>query len=214
MLRILVLYLPLPFFWTLFDQHGSRWTYQANEMNVDLGFYTMKPDQMQTVNPLLILTFIPIFEAVVYPLLSKIGIRRPLQKLILGGCLAGIAFLLSALVQAWIDSSPKNSVTILWQIPQYVVMTMGEVLFSVTGLAFSYDQAPDSMRSVVQAFWLLTVGIGNSIVVAIAGLTFFESKTYEIILYASLMFLDMFIFAVLAHNYRSASPAKTKDIEE
>lgn len=27
--RILVLYLPLPLFWTLYDQKGSRWTIQV-----------------------------------------------------------------------------------------------------------------------------------------------------------------------------------------
>ncbi|XP_055305343.1 peptide transporter family 1-like, partial [Sitodiplosis mosellana] len=66
MLKILLLYLPLPFFWSLFDQQGSRWTFQANKMNGDLGFYTIKPDQVQMINPLMILTFIPVFEACLY----------------------------------------------------------------------------------------------------------------------------------------------------
>lgn len=33
-----------------------------------------------------------------------------------------------------------NNVHIAWQIPQYALMTMGEVLFSITGLEFSYSQ--------------------------------------------------------------------------
>lgn len=28
----------------------------------------------------------------------------------------------------------------LWQIPQYVTITAGEVLFSITGLEFAYSQ--------------------------------------------------------------------------
>ena len=32
-LRILILYIPLPLFWTLFDQQGSRWTLQAVRMD-------------------------------------------------------------------------------------------------------------------------------------------------------------------------------------
>lgn len=43
-----------------------------------------------------------------------------------------------------------NSVSVLWQLPQYFVMTMGEILFSVTGLEFSYSQASPSMKSVLQ----------------------------------------------------------------
>lgn len=41
-------------------------------------------------------------------------------------------------------------------------------MFSVTGLEFSYSQAPTSMKSVLQAGWLLTVAIGNLFVVIVA----------------------------------------------
>ena len=33
-----------------------------------------------------------------------------------------------------------NNVHIAWQLPQYVLMTAGEVMFSITGLEFSYSQ--------------------------------------------------------------------------
>lgn len=80
---------------------GSRWTLQATLMNGRIDFlnWTMKPDQMQVLNPLLVLLFIPFFETGVYPLLAKIGIRKPLQKISLGGFLAALAFVLSAVVQ-------------------------------------------------------------------------------------------------------------------
>jgi dipeptide/tripeptide permease len=84
LLNVLVLYLPLPFFWALFDQQGSRWTFQATRMNGDIGIYVIKPDQMQVINPLLILIFIPLYEVAFYPLLNLIGIRRPLQKITAG----------------------------------------------------------------------------------------------------------------------------------
>jgi len=54
-----------------------------------------------------------------------------------------------------------NSVNLLWQLPQFFTMTLGEVLFSVTGLEFSYTQADPSMRSVLQALWLMTVFLGK-----------------------------------------------------
>lgn len=38
------------------------------------------------------------------------------------------------------------SVNILLQIPQYVVITVGECLFSVTGLAFAYTQVQSSVQ--------------------------------------------------------------------
>ena len=36
----------------------------------------------------------------------------------------------------------ENSVHMLWLVPQYFIITVGEILFSVTGLEFSYSQVP------------------------------------------------------------------------
>ncbi|TMS38710.1 hypothetical protein L596_005372 [Steinernema carpocapsae] len=60
---------------------------------------------------------------------------------------------------------PKNKMSILWQIPQYALISSGEVLFSITGLEFSYGQAAPSMKSVVTAVWLLMVAIGDTIII-------------------------------------------------
>lgn len=413
-LRVLFLYLPLPFFWALFDQQGSRWTFQATRMTGELGSWALKPDQMQVVNPLLILIFIPVFETVLYPLLAKCNIKRPLQKLGIGGVLAAVAFVISAIVEIQLQdtyavlpqsgeaqlrvfngfncqvsfnvsgiasgkieplnfwnaptlsvhgenafpisigscsngtfdgyvnvtemqaasyfltynnntdpvliplvtpSSPfdiidksqtgdpllrviynfktgvsqpqtlsflevdgtvqkdfildplnhitetkelptttyevsldgkrlsdqklqiggvytlliqenneiqdklltitePNSLHMLWLIPQYFVITMGEVLFSVTGLEFSFTQAPVSMKSVLQAGWLLTVAFGNLIVVIIAEAKFFDSQANEFFLFAGLMLVDMGIFAYMAMQYKYVETPEEEDEEE
>lgn len=42
---------------------------------------------------------------------------------------------------AWkTEDIPANTISIAWQLPQYVLVTAGEVMFSVTGLEFSYSQ--------------------------------------------------------------------------
>jgi solute carrier family 15 (oligopeptide transporter), member 1 len=64
----------------------------------------------------------------------------------------------------------------LWLLPQYIIITMGEVMFSVTGLEFAFTQAPASMKSVLTAAWLLTVAFGNLIVVIVAEAKAFESQ--------------------------------------
>lgn len=105
LMHVLVLYLPLPVFWALFDQQGSRWTLQATRMNGDFGSFTLKPDQVQVINPLLILVFIPLYEVIFYPVLNLVGIRRPLQKITLGGILAGVAFLCSMFVEIYLEKT-------------------------------------------------------------------------------------------------------------
>ena len=43
--------------------------------------------------------------------------------------------------QAWkMEYMPANKMSIAWQLPQYALVTAGEVMFSVTGLEFSYSQ--------------------------------------------------------------------------
>src|SRR2546421_415017 len=96
LLRVLFLYIPLPLFWALFDQQGSRWTLQATRMDGNFfGVYNVKPDQIQVINPLLIIAMIPFFEYLVYPLLRKCGIlTKPLQKITVGGLLAACSFVI------------------------------------------------------------------------------------------------------------------------
>lgn len=79
-----------------------------------------------------------------------------------------------------------NSMHMLWLIPQYVVLTMGEVMFSVTGLEFAFTQAPVSMKSLLQAAWLLTVAFGNLIVVIIAEAHFFKRQVRAPMIYKHL----------------------------
>lgn len=201
LLQVLIVLLPAPLFWALFDQQSSKWVFQAREMDGHvswLGGLVIQADQMQAMNPVLILLMIPFFDQVVYPSLEKAGLSlRPVQRMLTGMLLGALAFLMSGLLQLAIDSSASTNtdfqspaslaisagisnalvlasegkqVSILWQIPQYVLVTAGEIMFSITGLEFAYSQAPNSMKSVVQSFWLLTVAAGNLVTVVIVAM--------------------------------------------
>lgn len=108
-LKVLVLYIPLPVFWSLFDQQGTGWTFQARRMDGEIGFYTILPDQMQVINPLLILAFIPLFQYVFYPAMNKCNfLTTPLKRLTAGGVLVSISFVISASISLALESQyPK-----------------------------------------------------------------------------------------------------------
>ena len=62
--------------------------------------------------------------------------------------LGSLATVVIALIQGAIDTPrPPASVSIRWQLPAYVLLTMGEVMVSITGLEFAYTPgaAPDEV---------------------------------------------------------------------
>lgn len=96
-----------------------------------------------------------------------------------------------------------NTVNMLWQLPQFFVITLGEVLFSVTGLEFSYSQATPNMKSVLQAVWLMTVFMGNVIDMLISGSHIVAEPAVEFFVYAILMVavIGVFIFFAMRYTY-------------
>lgn len=56
---------------------------------------------------------------------------------------------------------PPERVTVWWQVLAFLVITLAEILISVTGLELAFVYAPQSMKSFVTACWLVTVGCAN-----------------------------------------------------
>ena len=75
-------------------------------------------------------------------------------------------------------------------------------LVSFTGLEFAYSQAPASMKSCLQAAWLMTVAFGNLIVVIEAESRLITNQTTEFFFFAGMLFVVMVGFAVMAKFYR------------
>eukprot|EP00039_Didymoeca_costata_P012965 m.190013 g.190013 ORF g.190013 m.190013 type:complete len:726 (+) comp15635_c0_seq3:18-2195(+) len=93
-------------------------------------------------------------------------------------------------------------VSILWQVPQYVIMTSGEILFSITGLEFAYSQAPSSMKSILQAGWLMTVAVGSLVVIIVAESRIFENAANEFFFFAGLMYFVTGVFFIMSRRYK------------
>src|SRR6218665_1508419 len=105
-MQILYLYIPLPIFWALFDQQSSRWTLQAVQMNGNIGSFGIKPDQIQVINPLLVIAMVPVFEWAIYPAMDKFtNFNRPLRKMVIGGLLAALSFVICGFFQIGIETN-------------------------------------------------------------------------------------------------------------
>ncbi|CAH2103765.1 unnamed protein product [Euphydryas editha] len=99
---ILYLYLPVPIFWSLFDQQGSRWTFQASRLRSEVFGVTLMPDQLQVMNPAMVLLMIPVCPGGAWPILPDLS---PLHKMFAGGILAAMAFICAGILQISIERS-------------------------------------------------------------------------------------------------------------
>ncbi|XP_023214759.1 solute carrier family 15 member 1-like isoform X6 [Centruroides sculpturatus] len=226
-LRLLPLFLPLPVFWALFDQQGSTWTLQATKLDTSMmeedfenpktgeariGIFS--PPENSTfrfVNP-------PGGPASTYLHLEsgEYGVYVFYRGRVENSTFvfeSGVNYDLivdrdGKLVWKSGRNVPPASPSVLWQIPQYFLITAGEIMYSITGLAFSYAQAPESLKSFIQASWFLTTAFGNLIVLVIAEIRIFEKQSYEFFLFAGLMVLDMIVFAILASFYKYVKSTK------
>ena len=168
-LKVLLVFAPIPLFWALFDQKASTWVLQAKKMDGDLGFMIFEPSQMQFINPALVMLLIPVMSGIVYPAFKRAGLElTPLRRMVIGMFVAVGSWIAAGAVQMPIDDGQKLS--ILWQLGPYVLLTLSEVLVSTTGLEFAYSQAPIEMKGTLMSFWLLTTAIGNLAVARLATL--------------------------------------------
>lgn len=64
--RVCITLLPITVFWSLFDQHSSRFVYQAKLMNRKIGSFELGSDQITTLNPVLVIGLVIVFDRFVY----------------------------------------------------------------------------------------------------------------------------------------------------
>ncbi len=157
--RLTPIFLCIMIFWSLFDQTSSRWVLQAEHMDLKLLFWTFNPSEAQVFNPLLVMLLIPFCGLVLYPLLNRVFPLTPLRKVGIGFFLAIPSFLIPAWLEARIGAGETPSIA--WQLLAYVFITLAEVMISITGLEFSYTQAPKRLKSLVLGLFFLSVSLGN-----------------------------------------------------
>jgi POT family proton-dependent oligopeptide transporter len=184
----------------LFDQKASTWVVQARSMDLRIGSWNFEPSQMQLVNPALIMLLIPFTTGVVYPAFKRLGWELTLlRRMPIGMALGATSFVIAGLLNIPVAAGEKLSV--LWQILPYLVLTVSEVLVSISGLEFAYTQAPLTMKSVIQSFWKLTIAAANLAVALASALAFFRG-TALFFYYAGFGYLAAAGLAVVARRYK------------
>jgi POT family proton-dependent oligopeptide transporter len=206
LLRLGVIYIFISIFWSLFDQTGSTWVHQAGRMDRNFLGHEWLPSQVQALNPLLILAFIPLYLKVIYPAVERFVPLTPLRKIGAGLFMTSSSFLISALIETWIAAGQTPNIG--WQIVAYAILTAAEVLVSVTALEFSYTQAPLKIKSFVMSLYLVSVSLGNLVTAGVNmvienpdGTVSLEGASY-FLFFAGLMFATAVIYIPFAMRFK------------
>lgn len=211
--RLLPIYAMLPFFWAVYESYSAIWTLQASKMDLCLGSVCLQPEQLQTVNPTLIVLLIPLFDRIIIPGLmrSKWTILHPtpLRRIAAGLFLAGCAWVVTGLLEMAVTkqqeagTGPKLSVA--WQLIQYVILTSAEICVSTTGVEFSYNEAPARMKGAVLALWYVASSLGNVLNGTLYGaLGGTLSQVQLIWVSTGMLFAAALLFTVIAAFYKPA----------
>lgn len=108
----------------------------------------------------------------------------------------------------------KSTLNVMWQVPQFLLVGISEILASVTTLEFFYSQAPESMRSFTAALNLFTTAIGSWVCIPIILLVNIDKQRQWLpadvnegqlvdyfLLLAIIMLIDWIIFCYYANKY-------------
>jgi POT family proton-dependent oligopeptide transporter len=209
-LSLVPIFLAEAIFWSLWDQTGSAWVLQAGKM--DLHFlFEWRASQVQAVNPLFILILIPVCTYGLYPLVSRVFPMTQLRRIGLGLFLAVVSLLITAWVEQQIGRGLKPNIG--WQFLGFVVISLAEIMVSITCLEFAYTQAPRKLKSLIMSLNLMSISLGNAIT---SGINFFiqnpdgTSKlpgTTYYLFFAGLMLVTAVGFIFVAQRYRERAPA-------
>jgi solute carrier family 15 (oligopeptide transporter), member 1 len=207
-LRVFAVFVGISIYWSCFMQQNSRWVYQASQMNGDLGFYTLKPDQIIMLNPLTSLIMTPICRNYVFPLLDKLGFKSLLHRMTIGGFLCIISFIFCIVVEIFIQ---ENYISMLWLIPQYIFSAISEIFVFISLVNFAYDEAPGNMKSIMNGLVYLSIAFGIAIISIVSGSHIFASQVYEFTFFVCLLFVNMLGFIILSKKYKSTKEVNQVD---
>ncbi|MFM8773271.1 MAG: peptide MFS transporter, partial [Actinomycetota bacterium] len=156
----LYLFLAAVVFWAIYDQGGSTINLFAEKFtNTDLGPFTIPVSWLQSINPIFIIIFAPIF-AVMW---TKLANRAPSTPMKFAIALFGVGISFLIMVPAAMQAENSEKSAIWWIVAVFLTQTWSELLLSPNGLSVTTKLAPAGLLSQMLAVWFLATAVGDSV---------------------------------------------------
>ncbi|KAG0234443.1 hypothetical protein BGW42_006653 [Actinomortierella wolfii] len=181
-LSLTLVVLPFSFCKMLYVQNQSEWASQYYQMSGALfgKNSSIQAAQFSNVNTILIIILLPLLTYVIYPFCERHGFNFTLTRRMASGYfLVIVSFAISAIISKPVEDGflkagrdPKKiadydgtycaeCVSGWVQFPQWFLLTLGECMFSPTGVQFMYVESGRQFRAVSTSFWLVASSFGS-----------------------------------------------------
>lgn len=173
-LRLLPIWLCTILYSVVFTQMASLFVEQGAAMKTTISKFHIPPASMSSFDILSVAAFILIYRRALDPLVARLRKKglTELQRMGIGLVIAIMAMISAGVVEcfrlkyvrtdcATTDCESPSSLSIFWQVPQYVLVGASEVFMYVGQLEFFNSQAPDGLKSFGSALCMTSISLGN-----------------------------------------------------
>ncbi|XP_062113156.1 protein NRT1/ PTR FAMILY 8.3-like [Humulus lupulus] len=206
---------------------------QGMMMDSTIGSLTIPPAALATCNTAVVLLVVPLYDKVLVPIVRRFTHNEKgfteLQRIGIGLFVSILSMSAAAVVEMYrlclarelglADKKVVVPLSILWQVPQYVLVGISQVFTCIGQIEFFYEESPRTMRSLCSALMLLTLSLGfylSSFILTMV--TYFSTKggkvgwipdnlneghlDYFFCLLAALSFLNFVVYIAFAMKFK------------
>lgn len=173
-LRLLPIWLCTILYSVVFTQMASLFVEQGAVMKTKVANFDIPPAGMSSFDILSVALFIFIYRRILDPIVARIktgpkGLTE-LQRMGIGLVIAILAMISAGVVEVFRlkyankdcpTCENSSTLSIFWQIPQYMLIGASEVFMYVGQLEFFNGQAPDGLKSFGSALCMTSISLGN-----------------------------------------------------
>lgn len=217
----------------VYAQISTMFVEQGMMMDNTIGSFTIPVASFSCLDVICVLVLVPMYDRVVVPIARRLTGNEKgfseLQRIGIGLFFSVLCMAAAAIVEAnrlqlakeldLVDKKVAVPLSIFWQVPQYLLVGITEILTYIAQTEFFYEESPNAMRSLCSALLLLSLSLGyylSSFILTV--LTYFTRNDgkggwitdnlneghldYYFWLLACLSFLNLLVFVVCAKKFK------------
>lgn len=169
-MKMLPIWLCTIIYSVVFTQMASLFVEQGDVMNSKVGNFHLPAASMSAFDIFSVLVCTGLYRQILVPLAGKLsgnpkGLTE-LQRMGIGLIIGMFAMLAAGITEVErlkrvVPDEKRSSLSIFWQIPQYVLVGASEVFMYVGQLEFFNGQAPDGIKSFGSSLCMASISLGN-----------------------------------------------------